>query len=131
MSILIYERNGRMRGKILNFLRRRRVLSVVVANLEYCIEDFLIGKENFALDGKGNYVEKRMIFEELNNLAGPIILYGKYSSSRNKELITVEREVKLFKRNDSRLVENIFSDTFVNVYWNLYIDLVYKKLKQQ
>jgi len=76
-------------------------------------------------------VEKRMIFEELNNLAGPIILYGKYSSSRNKELITVEREVKLFKRNDSRLVENIFSDKFVNVYWNLYIDLVYKKLKRQ
>ena len=107
------------------------MLSVVVANLNYCVDDFLIGKDNFALDDKGNYVEKRMIFEELNNLAGPIILYGKYSSSRNKELITVEREVKLFKRNDSRLVENIFSDKFVNVYWNLYIDLVYKKLKQQ
>ena len=131
MSILIYERDERMRGKISNFLKNRRVLSVVVANLNYCIDDFLIGKDNFALDSKGNYVEKRMIFEELNNLKGPIILYGKYSSSRNKELITVEREVKLFKRNDSRLVENIFSDKFVNVYWNLYIDLVYKKLKQQ
>ena len=79
MSILIYERDERMRGKISNFLKRRRVLSVVVANLEYCIDDFLIGKDNFALDGKGNYVEKRMIFEELNNLKGPIILYGKCS----------------------------------------------------
>jgi len=131
MSILIYERDGKTKERIFSFLKKRCVLSVVVANLNYCVDDFLIGKDNFALDDKGNYVEKRMIFEELNNLAGPIILYGKYSSSRNKELIAVEREVKLFKRNDSRLVENIFSDKFVNVYWNLYIDLIYKKLKQQ
>ena len=53
MSILIYERDERMRGKISNFLKRRRVLSVVVANLRYCIDDFLIGKDNFALDDKG------------------------------------------------------------------------------
>ena len=131
MSILIYERDERMRGKISNFLKRRRVLSVVVANLEYCIDDFLIGKDNFALDGKGNYVEKRMIFEELNNLKGPIILYGKCSPSGNGNLVKSEHEVKLFKRNDSRLVENIFSETFINVYWNIYIDLIYKRLKQQ
>ena len=59
MSILIYERDERMRGKISNFLKNRRVLSVVVANLNYCIDDFLIGKDNFALDSKGNYVEKK------------------------------------------------------------------------
>jgi len=131
MSILIYERDERMRGKISNFLKRRRVLSVVVANLEYCIDDFLIGKDNFALDGKGNYVEKRMIFEELNNLKGPIILYGKCSPDGNGNLVRSENEVKLFKRNDSRLVENIFSETFINVYWNIYIDLIYKRLKHQ
>jgi len=50
MSILIYERDERMRGKISNFLKRRRVLSVVVANLKYCVDDFLIGKDNFALE---------------------------------------------------------------------------------
>ena len=107
------------------------MLSVVVANLEYCIDDFLIGKDNFALDGKGNYVEKRMIFEELNNLKGPIILYGKCSPDGNGNLVRSENEVKLFKRNDSRLVENIFSETFINVYWNIYIDLIYKRLKHQ
>lgn len=131
MQILIYERDGRMKERISRFLRQRLILNVVVVNLKYCIEDFLIGKDNFALDDNGNYIEKRMIFEEVNNLKGPIILYGKYPPDGNGNLVRVESEVKLFKRNDSRLVENIFSEKFVNVYWNLYIDLVYKKLKEQ
>ena len=131
MSILIYERDARTKEKISKFLRQRLILNVVVANLKYCIDDFLIEKDNFAMDDKGNYVGKRMIFEEMNNLKGPIILYGKYSPDGNKNLVRVESGVKLFKRNDSRLVENIFSDKFVNIYWNLYIDLVYKKLKEQ
>jgi len=131
MSILIYERNWKTKERISKFLQQRHILSVVVASLKYCIDDFLIGKDNFAFDDKGNYVEKRMIFEELNNLKGPIILYGKCSPCGNGNLVKVENRINLFKRNDSRLVENIFSDTFVNVYWNLYIDLVYKKLKQQ
>ena len=131
MSILIYERNWKTKERISKFLQQRHILSVVVASLKYCIDDFLIGKDNFAFDDKGNYVEKRMIFEELNNLKGPIILYGKCSPCGNGNLVKVENRINLFKRNDSRLVENIFSDTFVNVYWNLYIELVYKKLKQQ
>ena len=131
MSILTYERNWKTKERISKFLQQRHILSVVVASLKYCIDDFLIGKDNFAFDDKGNYVEKRMIFEELNNLKGPIILYGKCSPCGNGNLVKVENRINLFKRNDSRLVENIFSDTFVNVYWNLYIDLVYKKLKQQ
>ena len=131
MSILIYERDGKIKERIFSFLKKRCVLSVVVANLNYCVDDFLIGKDNFALDGKGNYVEKRMIFEELNNLKGPIILYGKCSPCGNGNLVRSEHEVKLFKRNDSRLVENIFSETFINVYWNIYIDLIYKRLKHQ
>ena len=126
MSILIYERDARTKEKISKFLRQRLILNVVVANLKYCIDDFLIEKDNFAMDDKGNYVGKRMIFEEMNNLKSPIILYGKYSPDGNKNLVRVESGVKLFKRNDSRLVENIFSDKFVNIYWNLYIDLVYK-----
>ena len=131
MQILIYERDGIMREKISKFLQQRLILNVVVANLKYCLDDFLIGKDNFALDDKGNYIEKKMILEELNGLKGPIILYGKYPPDRNGNLVKAEREVRLFKRNDSRLVENIFSDKFVNIYWNLYIDLVYKKLKEQ
>src|SRR3989339_120022 len=114
MSILIYERNWKTKERISKFLQQRHILSVVVASLKYCIDDFLIGKDNFAFDDKGNYVEKRMIFEELNNLKGPIILYGKCSPCGNGNLVKVENRINLFKRNDSRLVENIFSDTFVN-----------------
>lgn len=131
MPTLIYERDWKLREKISKFLERRLICNVVVASLKYCIDDFLICKDNFALDNKGNYIEKKMILEELERLKGPIILYGKYPPDRNGNLVRVEREVKLFKRNDSRLVEDIFSDKFVHVYWNLYIDLVYKKLKEQ
>ena len=50
MSILIYERDGKTKERIFSFLKKRCVLSVVVANLNYCVDDFLIGKDNFALE---------------------------------------------------------------------------------
>ena len=110
MSILIYERDGKTKERIFSFLKKRCVLSVVVANLNYCVDDFLIGKDNFALDDKGNYVEKRMIFEELNNLAGPIILYGKYKKSpeRGKAFVLffIKPIKNVTKRN--RIIRRLF-----------------------
>lgn len=100
--IIIYERDEAVKEKIIKYVREKSVIDIVLANIEDATYEFLTDESN--------------LFQELNNLVGPIILYGK-CSDKNAQFLQPH---KIFARKDTCWVESIFFKNFQSLYFYLY-----------
>ena len=101
--IIVYDRNEMAKEKIIKYVRKNLITDIILANIEDATYELLTEESN--------------IFEELNNLTGPIILYGKCSDTNAEYL----KPFKIFARKDICWVESIFFKNFQNFYFYLYI----------
>lgn len=100
--IIVYDRDEVSKEKIIRYARKKSVIDVVLANIEDAIYELLTEESN--------------LFEELNNLTGPIILYGKCSDESARHL----QPHKIFSRKDTCWIESVFSKNFQGLYFYLY-----------
>ena len=100
--IIVYDRDYNAKEKIIKYVRKKSVADIVLANIEDATYELLTEESN--------------IFEELNNLTGPIILYGKCSDKNTQSL----QPFKIFARKDACWVESIFFKNFQSLYFYLY-----------
>lgn len=101
--IIIYDRDEISKEKIKKYVRKRSVIDIVLANIEDAIYELLTEESN--------------LFEELNNLIGPIILYGRYSDKNAQHL----KPHKIFFRRDICWIETVFFKNFQSLYFYLYL----------
>lgn len=100
--IIVYDRDEVSKEKIIKYVKNKSVFDVVLANIDDAIYEFLTEESN--------------LFQELNNLVGPIILYGK-CSDKNAQFLPSH---KIFARKDACWVESIFFKNFQSLYFYLY-----------
>ena len=100
--IIVYDRDKVSKEKIIKYVRNNLVTDIVLANIEDATYEFLTQESN--------------LFEELNNLTGPIILYGR-CSDRSAQFL---QPFKIFARKDACWVESIFFKNFLSLYFYLY-----------
>lgn len=100
--IIIYERDEIAKDKIIKYVRKKSVIDIVLANIEDANYEFLTEESN--------------LFQELDNLVGPIILYGKCSDKNTQFL----KPHKIFARKDACCVESVFFKNFQSLYFYLY-----------
>lgn len=110
--LILFEKNKKIENYLRRYLSARNVFAGVVADLEYCLTDSQTGEKG--------------LFEEINNLAGPIILHGGRQSPDGK-IILIAKPIGLAKREDAIWVEKICSDEFFRLYWKLFMDIFLKK----
>ena len=92
--IIVYDRDEVSKEKIIKYVRKKSVTDIVLANIEDAIYELL--------------TEESDLFEELNSLIGPIILYGKFSDENARHL----QPHKIFSRKDTCWMETIFFQEF-------------------
>lgn len=97
--ILIFERNFVTKKEIRCFVESKMIDEIVLASLDDGLRECL------TLDSD--------LFNELNNLKGPIILYGK---CRDEDAVFLGRKYKVFKRSDIYWMESIFDKDFLCIY---------------
>lgn len=100
--IIVYDRDEVAKEKIIKYVRKKSVTEIILANIEDATYEFLTEESN--------------LFQELNNLVGPIILYGK-CSDKNAQFL---QHHKIFARKDFLWVESIFFKDFQSLYFHLY-----------
>ncbi|KKS31398.1 MAG: hypothetical protein UU93_C0018G0007 [Candidatus Amesbacteria bacterium GW2011_GWA2_42_12] len=100
--IIIYDRDKVSKEKIIKYVKNKLVTDIVLANIEDATYELMTEESN--------------LFQELNKLAGPIILYGRCSDRSAKFL----QPFKIFARKDACWVESIFFKNFQSLYFYLY-----------
>ncbi|MDE2218627.1 MAG: hypothetical protein KGJ58_04235, partial [Patescibacteria group bacterium] len=100
--IIVYDRDEIAKEKIIKYVKKKSVIDIVLANIEDATYELLTEESN--------------LFEELNNLTGPIILYGR-CSDKNAQFL---RPHKIFARKDTCWMESVFNKNFKNLYFYLY-----------
>lgn len=101
--IIVYDRDEMAKEEIRKHAIKNCVSDIVLVN---------IGDAIFELR-----TEESNLFQEMNHLIGPIILYGKCSDEDSESL----RHLEICARKDICWVENIFLINFQNLYNYLYL----------
>lgn len=128
MGIIIFDQSEKRKKYVRRFLHNHSIYNGVVASFSYCMQDYCIPDGGFIVANNGlSSIEKKGIFEEIYNLKGPIILYGR--GYHDGKLIIANSSIspiRLFEREDSCWVEDVFSRQLVNAYWRIYTAMIYK-----